>query len=291
MSTTLLDAYELFQLDNKARRFSKNTQIHYKQKLSAFFNFCQNKNVTTLEAVTPVIIKSYLVSLQERELKDYTIDGNYKAIQTFLNFCVRDELLSDTPMRKVSAVKVDKKIIPALTQDEIKKLLKNTQFERDNVLILFLLDSLMRASEVLALNIEDVDLKKGTVTIHLGKGGKSRITYIGAKVQRKLIKFIGKRGAKGKEPLFVSERGGKRLSLTGLDQIFRRMQKKTGILVTPHALRRTGFLFLLKQGMSVYHLQKMMGHTDIKTLRHYLALVDEDVKSAHEQYGVVDNLL
>lgn len=291
MSTTLSTAYDLFQLENRARRFSKNTIRHYETKLSAFFIHCESNNVTTVEGITPVLIKSYLVSMQERGLTDLSITSYYKAIQTFLNFCVKDALLSDTPMKKVSKVKVDKRIIPALTQDEIKKLLKNTQFERDEILILFLLDTLMRASEALALNIEDVDLKKGVVTIHLGKGGKSRVTYFGARVQRKLIKFVGKRNAKGKDPLFVSERTGKRLTLTGIDQMFRRMQKRNGIPATPHALRRTGCLFLLRQGMSVYHLQKMMGHTDIQTLRHYLALVDEDVKSAHDQYGVVDNLL
>lgn len=291
MSTTLQAAFELFQLENRARRFTKNTIRAYETKLSAFFIFCETENVTTIEAVTPTIIKSYLVGLQERGLKDLSIGSYYKAIQTFFNFCVKDGLLTVSPMNKVSKVKLDKKIIPVLTQDEIKKLLKNAQFERDSVLILFLLDTLMRASEALALNIEDVDLKKGTVTIHLGKGGKSRVTYIGSTVQKKLIKFIGKRGVSGKTPLFVSERTGKRLTLTGIDQMFRRMQKRTGIAATPHALRRTGCLFLLRQGMSVYHLQKMMGHTDIQTLRHYLALVDDDIKSAHDQFGVVDNLL
>lgn len=291
MSTKFEDAFVIFNLDNKSRRFSHNTLLSYESKLTAFFTYCHTQNIATIEEITPTIIRAYLVVLQDKGLKDLSISGALKAIKRFLNFCVSEELLLDTPMKKVTAPKFDKEIIPALTADEIKTLLKHTQFERDRVMILFMLDTLVRASECAKLNVEDLDMKTGAVTVHLGKGNKSRVTYMGAKTQRRVMRYLVKRGnLRDKSPLFVSERGGARLTLSGIDQIFRRLRQHTNIDVTPHDLRRTGCLFLLKQGMSIYHLQKLMGHTDISTLKHYLALLDEDVKDAHDKFGVVDNL-
>ena len=288
---SLQDAKAIFSLDNRARRFSLNTLKFYETQLTNFFVWCENQNVYRLEDLTPRIIRLFLIHLQEKNLKDHSIFCAAIAIRRFCNFCLAEGLLPESPMKKVAMPDRDKNIIPALTQDQIKKLVKATDTKRDEVLVLFLLDSLLRASECLSLNMGDIDLQTGEIKVFLGKGRKDRTAYIGAKTTKLLLRYLLQRGPlKDSDPVWISLKTGKRLTLTGIDQLFRRLRRKTSLQVTPHTLRRTGCLFLLRAGMSVYHLARLMGHTDISTLRHYLDLVQEDVREAYNKFGIVDNI-
>ncbi|MHB0859329.1 MAG: tyrosine-type recombinase/integrase [Anaerolineae bacterium] len=165
--------------------------------------------------------------------------------------------------------------------------------DRDRALLLFLLDTGCRRAEVLALNLGDVDLGSGSVAVRRGKGGKARMTFLGAKARKALAGYLRyRRGAGLAEPLWTTTQGGMRLSYGGLREIMRRRAKAAGVPAPGlHAFRRAFALNALRAGIDLVSLQRLMGHTTLDILRRYLAQTDADLQLAHAGAWPVDRLL
>ncbi|MCC6167436.1 MAG: tyrosine-type recombinase/integrase [Caldilineaceae bacterium] len=286
-------AFDMFLLDCEARRLTPGTRQFYTAKLSLFIRWCDEQGIHTLQQLTAHDLRRYLVHLSRRKLSSQYQHNLARAIRTFLNFCVRDELLAVSPFAKVQMPRLEKKLLTALSPTEIHTVLRSCHTERDKALCLFLLDSGVRASELIALNLADVDMKSGLVTVHLGKGQKARTTYIGARTRKELRRYLATRPkAKPHAPLFLSELTGGRLTVDGLVQVMGRLQERSGVSTcTCHTFRRTFALNCLRNGMNIYVLARLMGHADITILRQYLPLVEDDLQEAHARFGAVDNLL
>jgi len=146
-----------------------------------------------------------------------------------------------------------------------------------------------------------VDLRSGAVRVIHGKGGRDRTCYLGAKARQALVKYLRARprmllsGASAPVytgALWLSVNTGQALTACGLAQVLQRLGERAGVAhCHPHTFRRTCALWSLRAGMSVYHLQAIMGHSDLETLRRYLALVESDAEEAHRRFGAVDNML
>ena len=108
-----------------------------------------------------------------------------------------------------------------------------------------------------------------------------------------MLRYYLQRGTPGeKDAIWLTEREQTRLTQSGLNQLLQRLGKKAGVKdCKPHTFRRTFALWSLRNGMNIYALARIMGHTDIAILRQYLALVEGDAKAAHDQHGAVDNML
>jgi len=148
----------------------------------------------------------------------------------------------------------------------------------------------LRRAEVVALNWADVDIMTGLVIVRRGKGGKARSAVIGASTRRALLAY--RRTLKDvteNSPLFQA-RGNIRFTGSGIKCIFTRLTKRTGIHVTPHALRRTFVILSLRAKMDVLHLQAMLGHSSLEMVQHYAQMVDDDLLQAHKAHSPIDNL-
>lgn len=120
-----------------------------------------------------------------------------------------------------------------------------------------------------------------------------RITFLGAKARRELVRYLRLRpDARPSDPLWATETGS-RLTYAGLRQVVRRRALRAGLDHEPslHSFRRSFALFSLRAGCDIYSLQKLMGHADLTVLRRYLAQTEADLKAAHEKAGPVDNWL
>ena len=288
-TTPIEQAFELFQLDNRARRLTPTTVQFYRDTLSPFLAFCKGAGATHTADITPAIIRAYLVSLQERDLAAHTVHGAARSIRAFLNFLVREEVLAESPMRKVTMPRVDRRILPAFTVKEVRALLDVSTTERDTAAVLFLLDTGLRAAEFCALNGSDVDLVAGLVHVRLGKGRKGRTAYLGARAQKQMLRYYMTAGApRPAGPVWRAQWTGKRLTPSGLRQLLKRLGRRA---MTPHCTPHTFALWSLRSGMPLPQLQRLMGHEDLATLQRYLKLLDTDLRAAHDAYGAVDTFL
>jgi integrase/recombinase XerD len=277
----------------EAARHSPATIRWYEQRLGRFITFLIERGIEAPENLSATDCRAFLVLLSRVQLKDNTLHGYAQVVKTFCRFLHREGFAATDAMSNVAMPKVAKRIMPAFAPGDVQKLLKACQSARDAAMVLCLLDSGARGSEFVTLRVGDIDLRTGTVRIIHGKGGKDRTCYLGAKARQKLVAYLRTRSEAGPaSPLWVSDQTGDSLTYTGLAQAMRRLGNRAGVAnCSPHTFRRTCALWSLRAGMSVYHLQAIMGHNDLEVLRRYLALVEADSQDAHRRFGAVDNML
>jgi len=289
---TLIESYELYILDLRASGRLPRTIEFYENKLPKFFDWL---DVNLLSQVTPRQIKEYLLYQKEqRGFAPNSVHGTARAIRAWLNYCVRDELIDRSPFDKVLMPKVPKTLLDPMTNDDIARLLNHCRTRRETAVVLFLLDSGVRAAEFVKLNAEDINVNSGAVRINMGKGQKDRVVYIGNRSRKALYRYwlsLPKRPT-GNEPAF--RQAFKRRVRMGRDSLFnvvRNLGQRASVSpCTPHTLRRTFAIEMLRSGCDLYRLADLMGHEDITMLRQYLKLIDDDARQAHEQFGFVDKL-
>jgi site-specific recombinase XerD len=290
---TLKIAHDLFILECQSRRFTAHTLRFYRGRLSLFLRWCDAEGIDELADLTHHHIRKYFISVQDRGVSSSYQESFARAIRSFLNYCVRDELLDESPFKKVQPPRLEKKVLAAIDKASIKLIIEACKTERDKAICLVMLDSGVRASELCALSVGDVDMISGEVKVQMGKGQKGRVTYIGPKTRKQVLRYFAKERngqPDPKEPLFPSHNTGKHLKYYGLTQMLAAIAKETGVKFSAHAFRRTFAINSIRNGMNIYILAKLMGHTGIVILRAYLSILDDDLQTAHEKYGVVDNL-
>ncbi len=296
----LLSLKESFFTRCRSQGLSPGTIHFYKIKLSKFTSFCLEKWISSILELTPSILREYLLFLQDTGHNPGGRHAHFRAIRTFL-YWYENEYEPDgwkNPITKVKAPKVVQDPLDPVTVADIKSLLgtcNKTGFTnlRDRAIILFLSDTGVRANELLSLNNDDVNLNTGQIQIKKGKGGKYRIVFIGQTTANAIFTYLNNRRDQN-EPLFViqPQSGSTRLTYFGLRSMFKRRATQAGIIPPLlHSFRRAFALSMVRNGVDLYTLQKLMGHASIDTLKHYLKHTTEDIQRAHEKFGPVDHVL
>ncbi|HBH13110.1 MAG TPA: hypothetical protein DDX29_08360 [Clostridiales bacterium] len=296
-SNDLTQCMDSFILDRKAQNLSDGTIRFYQTKMKLLLSFLKECEISQITEITPQIIRDYLIYLEERGHNPGGIHAAYRALKAFLNWW-EDEFEPPNwrnPIRKVRAPKVPVEILEPVKSDEAIKLLSvcNTKTLlglRDCAILLTLMDTGVRASELLAMTRKDIDLRNGKIIIRKGKGSKFRIVFISDKTQQVIKHYLKKRDDFS-QYLWITQ-SGSQLQYSGLRQIMRRRAKDVGIEPPSlHSFRRYFALQMLRSGVDIFSLQKLMGHSDIQILRRYLQQTEEDIRSAHKLGGPVNNLL
>jgi len=152
---------------------------------------------------------------------------------------------------------------------------------RDRAIILTLMDTGIRANELLSINLKDLFLNSCEIWIRKGKGGKFRKVFICEQTQQSIRAYLHQRS--DDSPFLWITKSKTRLKYSGLREIMRRRSKRTGIpQPSLHSFRRFFALQMLRNGADIFSLQQLMGHADITILRRYLKQTDQDLKHAHE---------
>lgn len=286
------EAWQLFDLECRSRHLTVATRDYYRWRLQPFLAYLTAAGVESLAGIDSSHIRRYLVQLHERGLSEYSVHAAARAIRRWLNFCVSEELLVASPMRRVAMPVLGRPLLPAFTNDEIRRILTACHDCRDRAIVYVLLDTGLRAAELVSLNGGDVQMGTGAVLV-TGKGRKQRHVYLSPASLRELRRYYRRRGAPPVVgPVFRAERRDERLGRSGLFQLMRRLARAAGVLhCKPHTFRRTFALNMLRQGCDLYTLQHLMGHEDVQMLRRYLAITDADAQAAHDRYSPVAALL
>lgn len=284
-SQNLTLCIDAFLDDKRAGNLTPKSIAYYEYQLRKFREFAESQDATTLADVTPPLLRAYLITLQDRKLKGTSQDATYRALSAWLNWCIEQGWLVASPLKRVSRPKQEKDILPALDEDDMRELVEAADSMRDKAILLCLLDTGMRVSEFVALNIGDYDRADDALLVREGKGRKQRVTYLGPAAKDALKRYLLSRGRRvaNNDPLWISEHGSTRLTVTGLQQILKRLSKRSGVAVSPHALRRTFALWCLRNGMDLFTIQKLMGHAGLDVLRRYIAQSTDDLKIAHKK--------
>jgi integrase/recombinase XerD len=168
---------------------------------------------------------------------------------------------------------------------------------RDQAIVLMLLDTGLRATELCSLIINDVDLKTGKVTIRHGvaggaKGGKGRTVYLGKVARKAVWRYLASRedGDDSDAPLFISH-ADRAFNKDSLRVLINRLGDRAEIKKAyPHKFRHTFAITYLRSGGDVFTLQSLLGHGSLDMVRHYAQIAEVDVEQAHRKASPADNM-
>jgi len=288
---------ESFLIDRRSQSLSPETIELYTKKLQYFLKYCERQALTQISQLTSDFIRRYLLELSETH-NPGGVHACFRPLRTMLYWLEEEEIMPagwKNPIRKVKAPKLPTDPIEPIQIEEIHQLLKTCQGNysgvRDKAMMLGLLDTGARAKEFLNLNLEDVDLATGAVMIRQGKGRKPRMVFLGRKTIRAIRGYI--RCRKDNSPALWVSNHGERMTYSALRCFLRRRAEQIGLksIPTPHDFRRAFALVMLRNGVDIFALQKLMGHSDLQILRRYLAQTDQDIHTAHMRGSPVDSNL
>lgn len=292
--TCLLSWVQVFLLDRKAQNLSNGTLTFYQKKLKLFIDYCDAQVITQITELTPETIRLFLLFLEEKGHNPGGVHAAFRTLKAFLNWW-EDEYEPDrwkNPIKKVKPPRLSIEPLEPADLDDIGKMLDTCTNDfhgaRDRAILLALLDTGARASELCSMNLSDYNQITGEILIRQGKGRKTRTVYLGKK-SRKALRCYLKFRHDNSFALLVSK-NGERISYWGLNEIiYRRANKASVDKPELHAFRRAFAINMLRAGVDVFSLQKLMGHADLQVLRRYLAQTTEDIAQAHRIGSPVDN--
>lgn len=280
----LPDCYRVYMVAKKIEGLSKGTLQTYKLYLEHFLlNVCK-----PIEEITANDIRVYLYSYQQtRQVSNRTMDGRRLVLNTFFDWCFQEGYISQNPCRQIHPIKYEAKLVEPLTGVELELVRDACRTQREKALIEMFYSTGCRVSEMARLQKADVDFRKGEVHL-FGKGSKHRISYINAKAEVALKKYLLQR-IDDNPSLFVSERKPyKPLAKEGIEAIIKKIGERSGIgrRVYPHLIRHTTATDALERGMNVAEVQKILGHEKLDTTMIYAKVCQENVKFDHKRFIV-----
>jgi site-specific recombinase XerD len=286
-SVALLDAWTDFILSRQALLRSENTIKFYQFTAGRFVRWLIDQGAGSLADLSARHVRAYLAELAGRGKSDGTLADHARGIRVMVRFW-HAEGYTPAPV-SFQIPKVAKKRLPTLDADQLARVIGACDNPRDRALIMLMADSGLRRAEVISLDWLDVSVETGLVRVRRGKGGKARSAVIGAATRRALLAYRRTISAEDAAPVFQTRQGG-RFTAKGFAQIFSKLKERTGIQVTPHAMRRTFAILSLRAGMDLLHLQALGGWEGLEMVKHYAQLQDVDLLQEHKAHSPVDQL-
>ncbi len=237
--STLFAAFDDFILSREAMLCSPQTIDFYQRMLKPFLSLANGSPPSNR------LIREFLSTVAQRGVSSATVHAHARAVRAFLRFAHEEGWIEEPVI--VRMPRVEQRRMEVLTREEVRKILSVCGI-RDRALVLTLIDSGIRRGEALALIWDDLDLHTGAIHVRRGKGGKARVTYIGAKTRRALLRWGGGQRSSAIFPLTPS--GGATLMA--------RLSGKSGVHITFHKCRRTFATWALRNGMDLISLQRLV---------------------------------
>jgi len=305
-----------------AEGLSLRTITSYEYTLNHWLNYIGDRSVSEIQASD---LTGYLAWLRT-EYKPVRFNGSTEPLSaksirnvwiTFRSFFgwLHVEFKYPNPAIEIPAPKFQIHPVEAFTKEDVEKIMKACVYSResqteqrkkfvmhrpsanrDQAIVLTLLDSGLRATELCSLTINDVDLKTGKVTIQHGviggaKGGKGRTVYLGKVARKAVWRYLAGRedGEDSQAPLFISQ-ADRPFNKDSLRVLINRLGARAEVKKTyPHKFRHTFAITYLRSGGDVFTLQSLLGHGSLDMVRHYAQIADVDVEQAHRKASPADN--
>ena len=273
------------------KKLSKNTLESYRRDVKNYVAFLNEKELTVLNSNQETILQ-YVEKMENDKKLPSTISRNIASIRSFYKYLNGEKLVSEDPTKDVESPKIERKAPSILSNSQIELLLeqpKNTDLKglRDKAMLELVYATGIRVTELINLDVQDVDFKNGYITAR--NNDKARRIPVGSMAAKALNEYLQKaRGNLIKEEnntsLFVNVNGN-RLTRQGFWKIIKYYQEQANIDVeiTPHTLRHSFAVHLLENGAEIGEIQEMLGHTDKTSTQIYANITQNRLKDVYNK--------
>lgn len=305
----------------KAENLKPKTLVDYELNVQFFVNWLHEfyrDDVKFVGDVTTTHIREYAIwCATERRLYDghpyrrnetdkrlstASVNTRIGAVKTFYNFLANDGVVTDNPSKKVAFMREDVDTVQPLSDDELKRLItapdKSSYAQyRDYVILLLMVDTGMRISEICGIEMPEVDVKSRHIVLpgSKTKNRRPRVLPLSPEVAKHVQTLMNESLTYfGDTVQYVfCTNAGERLSPRSVYKYLKRYAQSAGIKsrVTPHVIRHNFAKMAALNGMDIFSLMRLMGHADIATTRRYVQVNDDDVRKQHELYSPITRIL
>jgi len=269
------------------KNYSRHTILNYRLDLENFKHFLGE---TPPEKIDYLLLRKYLASLKEKNLQSRSVARRISALRSFFKFLTREGLLKDNPILSLSTPKLDKHLPQFLTEEEVNRLIsavipkdeRDERALRDRAILETFYSTGVRISELVGLNIEDIDFIGGVVKVR-GKGKKERMVPIGDCAISVIRKYLDKR--KKQSEVLLLNKSGRRITDRGVRNIVGKYLRLASIKqgVSAHTLRHSFATHLLNRGADLRSVQELLGHANLSTTQIYTHLTTERLKNIYDK--------
>lgn len=276
------------------RGLARNTLESYQRDITQYLSYLQDQGIQSLTDTKKLQISNYLMHLKKVGKAAATQSRNIVSIRAFYQYLVRERLMEQDPTMHIETPKQEKKIPNVLTIAEVESLLDAPQIEspngmRDKAMLEVLYATGIRVSELISLDLDNVNLELGFVRC-VGTALKERIIPLGgiaAEYVSSYMKMMRPRLLKHSETeqaLFINHLGT-RITRQGFWKIIKKYAGETQIVkeITPHTLRHSFAAHLLENGADLRSVQEMLGHADISTTQIYTQVTRGKMKEVYDR--------
>ena len=260
--------------------YSPNTLAAYHNDLSQFLRYLQ-RDYDSWDKVRKDVIVHYMLHLQERGYASSTVARKVASLRSFFHFMEAEGRIHSDPTATLESPRVGRHLPRALSPEEMERLLARPAKQdtpkalRDRAILELMYATGMRVSELVSLNLDNVDLQRGSVRC-MGKGSRERLIPVHAQAVHALTQYLerGRHRIAGKDgdekALFLNMRAG-RLTRQGLWLIVKQYAEAAGLGtdITPHILRHSFATHVLAGGLNLRQVQELLGHRSISTTQVY----------------------
>ena len=275
--TRELDGF--FQYLKSERRLSPHTAIGYRRDLDALTKFFDAQGLNDWRVLKVSQARAFATYLHRHGLVGRSIARALSAARSFYRYLLREGIVAHNPFAGIAAPKSAKRLPKALSVDQAAHLMRiegdDPLVIRDRALLELLYSSGLRLAEIVGIDVADLDLSDGAVTV-TGKGGKTRILPVGSQARTALAAWLKERAsiaAVGETAVFLG-RNGKRLGVRSVQVRLKEWAQRQGLQtpVHPHMLRHSFASHLLESSGDLRAVQELLGHADLSTTQVYTHL-------------------
>ena len=280
------------------RGLSRHTLDAYRRDLRRYLTFLEEREVRDVGSVREEDVAAFVRHLSgseyapERTYRASSVARALAAARALHRFLVREGVVPDDPTQGVIRPRIPRSLPKPLSVDQVTALLAapgdaEPPALRDTAILEVLYGAGLRISELVALDVDDVDLEEGSVRV-VGKGDKERVVPLGRSAVRAVGSYLARsrpvlaRSRSG-GALFLNQRGG-RLTRQGATNIIQTAARRAGIRarVTPHVLRHSFATHMLEGGADVRVVQELLGHASVATTQIYTLVTQDHLREVYD---------
>lgn len=264
---------------------SVHTLANYRVDLASFSKFLGG---LPLEKVDPLLLRRFLAELKFKNFAKRSIARRLSCLRSFFKFLCREGYLTHNPVSVLRSPKLDRRLPAVLEVEEVERLLENQDSSangcRDHAILETIYSAGLRVSEVVGLDVDDIDFIGGIVKV-FGKGSKERLCPIGEKALQAIRRYLDHRpNVKEDKALFLNRRG-RRLTARSVRRVLDKALQRASLNrhVSPHALRHSFATHLLDRGADLRSVQELLGHQSLSTTQIYTHVSAERLKRVYDK--------
>ena len=276
---------------HNVKKMSENTEMSYRRDLKKLASYMEEQGVKDLKDITATNLNSYVLYLENNKFSKATISRNIACIKTFYHYLYKEGKVKEDVSEELKAPKVEKKVPEILTTEEVISLLEQPKGNapkdiRDKAMLELLYATGIRVTELISLNLSDVNLQMGYICCR--DPHKERVIPFGHEARNALIKYI-----ETARPVMIQDDSdilfvncsGQPMSRQGFWKLIKYYAKKAGIEadITPHTLRHSFAAHLIENGADLRSVQEMLGHSDISTTQIYANLSHSRIREVYSK--------